>query len=165
MSPFTVIAHTPTTVSDTEIDDFCALVLAGGEVTARGLRDRVASAECLALLRRGGHLVGVAGLKRPGVSYRQRIQKRAAVPLPEGEFVFELGWVFILPSARGEKQSLPLCQPLISAAGTAGVFATSRVSNKGMHATLGKVGFRQAGVQWTSKQSDESLLLFIRPAA
>jgi hypothetical protein len=109
-------------------------------------------------------LLGVAGLKRPELSYRKRVEKAARAALSESAFPFELGWVFILPSARGAKQSLPLCQPVVAAAGTSGIFATSRVSKLGMHITLGKLGFNRVGVEWASKQTEENLFLFTRPS-
>ena len=161
---FTVLARPPKAFSSTEIDDFVAFVLAGGEVSAKGLRKRVENAECIAYLRRSECLVGVAGLKRPDKSYRTRVRTNSTISLSEAAFPFELGWVFILPSVRGKKQSLPLCQPIVSAAGSAGIFATSRSTIQGMHVTLSKLGFRRAGAQWPSKQNDDNLFLFVRPA-
>lgn len=157
-----IVDRSPQACSALEIDDFVAFVLAGGEVSPKGLRNRVANAERIAFLRRGHCLLGVAGLKRPELSYRNRIEKASTVPLSSSAFPFELGWVFILPSARGAKQSLPLCQPVVAAAGTSGVFATSRRSKLGMHITLGKLGFKRTGVEWASKQNEENLLLFTK---
>jgi hypothetical protein len=139
-----VVVRSPDEFGDREIDDLVAFVLAGGEVSPRGLRDRVMKAHCLAFMRRDGCLLGVAGLKRPEPSYRARVAKSAGVPLPRESFEFELGWVFILPSARGAKLSFPLCESVVrGAADGAGVFATSRANNAGMHATLQKLGFSQ----------------------
>jgi hypothetical protein len=163
-SMYTVDARPPETFRPTEVDDFVALVLAGGEVSAHGLRERVVNAKCISLLRRGECLVGVAGLKNPELSYRERIQRSSEVSLSESAFPFEIGWVFILPSARGEGQCLPLCRPVVAAAGGSGVFATSRETNTAMHATLDRLGFRRVGASWASKQNDDGLLLFIKPA-
>jgi hypothetical protein len=159
-----VVARPPQDFSLDEIDDFVAFVLAGGEVTPNGLREHVTNSKCIAFLRSEGSLLGVAGLKRPRSTYRERVQRRSEYSLPEGAFPFELGWVFILPSARGANLSLPLCKPLFSASGKEGVFATSKAKNPGMHATLTKLGFERAGNAWRSKQSEDDLLLFVRNA-
>jgi hypothetical protein len=70
--------------------------------------------------------------------------------------------VFILPSARERKLSFPLCQPLITAARSLGVFATSRTTLDGMHRTLEKLGFRRTGTEWSSKENEGELALFVR---
>src|SRR5687768_5046062 len=124
-SPPTVCSGPPAGFEPKEIDDFVAFVLAGGEVTSDGLKDRVMGAPSIAYLRTKGCLLGVAGLKSPESGYRKSVAAKSHTRLTEEEFPYELGWVFILPSARGRKLSLPLCQPLIAAAKSAGVFATS----------------------------------------
>jgi predicted GNAT family N-acyltransferase len=160
-----VTAISPDGCSASEVSDFVALVLAGGEVSENGLETRVANAKCLGFLRRKGCLVGVAGLKQPEDNYRNRTASNAKVALPLEAFPFELGWVFIMQSARGAKLSGPLCESVLAAVGTAGVFATSRSTNFGMHATLKKLGFQRAGVEWPSKQTKENLCLFVKNAA
>lgn len=158
-------AKVPLACSDAEIADFVALVLAGGEVIANGLEDRVRAAERIVFLRRSECLVGVAGLKRPSDNHRKEVAASAGVPLPPDAFPFELGWVFIMPSARGNHLSLPLCRPLIEAAGDQGVFATSKTGNGGMHSTLGKLGFTSAGKTYPSPRGNYRLQVFLRHAA
>lgn len=159
-----VCAASPKEFEPREIDDFVAFVLAGGEVAAAGLRDRVMKARCIAYLRDDNCLLGVAGLKSPEPGYRARVQRASHTKLSESEFPFELGWVFILPSARDRKQSFPLCQPLVAAAKGAGIFATSRTTLKGMHRTLQRLVFVSVGSEWPSKESDGNLMLFLRHA-
>ena len=160
----TIVAKSPRQFSSEEIDDFVSFVLAGGEVTAAGLRDHAMKAECIAFLRNANCLVGVAGLKLPRSTYRARVQTSSRFLISEEAFPFELGWVFILPSMRGSKLSLPLCQPVVAAAGSSGVFATSRAKNIGMHTTLKNLGFEQVGTEWRSRQTRENLMLFVRDA-
>jgi hypothetical protein len=159
-----VCAASPGKFQPKEIDDFVAFVLAGGEVTSHGLKARIVRAECISYLRNDDCLLGVAGLKSPDQGYRARVEKHSETKLPEKEFPYELGWVFILPSARDRKQSFPLCQPLVIAAKGAGIFATSRTTLKGMHRTLEKLGFVRTGSEWPSKENDGNLLLFLRHA-
>jgi len=160
-----VTAKSPADCGAAELHDFVSLVLQGGEVSTHGLAERVANARSLSFLRRDGSLVGVAGLKRPEASYRRRVSLSAQFELSQESLPLELGWVFLLISARGAKLSLPLCEPLIQTAGSAGIFATSRASNAGMHATLAKLGFRRTGKEWFSKQAAQMLCLFVRDAA
>ncbi|SCX72510.1 N-acetyltransferase [Variovorax sp. EL159] len=159
-----VTVKSPADCGAAELRDFVSLVIQGGEVSPLGLSERVANARSLSFLRRDGALVGVAGLKRPEASYRRRISLRAQLELSEDSLPLELGWVFLLFSVRGARLSLPLCEPLIQAAGCAGIFATSRTSNVGMHATLAKLGFRRVGEDWFSKQATQKLCLFVRDA-
>lgn len=163
--PPIVLANKPAAFERAAIEDFVALVLAGGEVVAHGLKDRILQAEHIAFLREGKCLLGVAGLKRPSENHRAEVAAGAGATLAIKEFPFELGWVFVLPSARGRSFSLPLCSPLIDAAAGKGIFATSRVTNIGMHKTLFKLGFACIGSEWRSQQNPDSLALFVRNAA
>jgi len=155
----------PSEFSPSEIDDFVAFVLAGGEVTPNGLRARIAQAPQIAFLRERECLIGVGGLKLPTLHHRTEVSAASNVPIPAADFPFELGWVFILPSSRGKSLSVTLCESLVSAANGQGIFATSRVDNVGMHTTLRKLGFVRTGDEWPSKQNSDSLALFLKYAA
>lgn len=157
-----IVIQPPGEFDDHEIDDLVALVIAGGEVSNRGLISRVMKAHCLAFMRRNDRLIGIAALKRPELSYRPRVAKGAGIAIPREPFEFELGWVFIVPNERGKKLSFPLCESLVRAADNAGIFATSRASNVGMHATMQKLGFSRIGSEWASKQVSENLQLFAK---
>lgn len=154
----------PASFAEADLDDFTAFVLAGGEVTAKGLRERVARAAHIAFARENECLLGVAGLKKPDQSYRTRIEKSANAKLPAETLPLELGWIFVLPSARGRKLSAALCRPLVAEAESRGIFATSRTENTPMHRTLEKLGFKRVGREWPSKENDANLVLFIRNA-
>jgi GNAT superfamily N-acetyltransferase len=154
----------PASFTATELDDFTAFVLAGGEVAANGLRERVAKAAHIAFARENECLLGVAGLKKPAQGYRGRIERGADTKLPAETLPLELGWVYILPSARGRKLSAALCRPLVALAEGKGIFATSRTDNAPMHRTLEKLGFKRIGQEWPSKNDDAKLALFIRDA-
>lgn len=160
----TPISKSPNSCTDAEIADFMAFVLAGGEVTQQGLERRVRSAVQLGFLREGQCLVGVAALKRPSIGYRKGVASSSGVDLASSKYPYELGWVFILPSARGKKYSPLVSGAVLAAAGTDGVFATSRVNNPSMHGTLGRLGFSSSGKPYPSKRGVYELQLFIREA-
>jgi hypothetical protein len=164
MNEHEVTSKVPKDCSEAELADFVSLVLTGEEVTAHGLEDRVRRAECLSFLRYKSCFVGVAGLKRPSQNHRCEVSRWSGVALPEELYPFELGWIFILPSARSKKLSLPLCAPLVETAGSHGTFATSKTDNRGMHITLQKLGFVSAGAPYKSPHRDHRLQLFVRVA-
>src|SRR5712692_4061160 len=131
----------------------------------KGLENRIRSAVRLIFLSVCCCLCGVAALKRPERRYRKDVSSKSGIPLPEAEYPFELGWVFVMPSARGRRFSLDLTQAALSAAGTAGVFATSRTDNIPMHAVLTKFGFVPAGHPYPSTRGSHQLQLFVRRSA
>ena len=145
-----------------QLADFKALILAGGEVIQEGLDDRIRSAVRLVFLSVGCCLSGIAALKRPLESYRRGVADKSGIALSEEDYPFELGWVFVMPSARGRRFSLDLTSAAVAAASTSGVFATSRTDNAGMHATLARCGFLPAGKPYPSGRGKHQLQLFLR---
>src|SRR5229473_941554 len=160
-----VVDLQPSACDQKTLDDFKALVLAGGEVTSTGLENRIRSAARLIFLKVCGCLCGVAALKRPERSYREHVSAQSRTPLPEAKYPFELGWVFVMPSARGRGFSNDLTRAALSAAGAAGIFATSRTNNTAMHTALAKFGFERAGEPYPSDRGDHKLQLFVRRSA
>jgi hypothetical protein len=157
-----IVAGCPTSFNEAEINAFVECVLAGGEILSDGLRGRVLKAERLVFMREDSCLIGVAGLKRPSGNHRKEVEAGAGAAVGDHDIPFELGWVFVLPRARNRKLSLPLCKPLVEAAGGRGIFATSHAECLGMHCTLKKLGFKPVGSSWLSRQNDGNLLLFVR---
>lgn len=154
----------PADCADAEIESFCALVRAGGEVQAKGLPGRVRAARLLTFLRLQGELRGVAGLKHPSENHRAEVEEGSGVSLPSAEYPYEIGWVYVEPQARGGK-SLALCEPLVDAHRNEGIFATSRSDNVAMHRTLQRLGFQRVGRDWPSGQNPAKLWLFARAPA
>jgi GNAT superfamily N-acetyltransferase len=163
-SPIQIVARHPNDCSPSELHDFMALVLAGGEVSKEGLEDRVRSAASLVFLGLGCCLSGVAALKSPEPHYRKEVSRKSGFELTEADFPYELGWVFVMPHARGRGFSADLTRMALSCALEVGVFATSRVDNAAMHATLAKSRFVQVGLTWPSTRGDYNLKLFMRKA-
>lgn len=160
----TIIAKQPCLCTEGELQDFIALVRKGGEVGDAVLESNVRNAKCLVFLRQVGCLSGVAALKNPLPSYRDMIAKKSGMSVGTSKFPFELGYIFVLPSARRQGFSVELTAAALSAAENNGVFATSRTNNDGMHATLGKFGFEKAGSIYSSNTGKHYLQLFLRPA-
>ena len=109
-----LIVKSPSACSNVEIGAFIAFVRAGGEVSIQGLVEKIRSAVALALAYLDGLIVGVSALKRPQASYRRRVNSSSGTPLPETEFPFELGWVYVAPDVRRKGFSLLLSEAAIA---------------------------------------------------
>lgn len=157
-----LVATPPTECDTATILSFIELVRVGGEVGGAVLESNVRTAHCLLRLYRDGYLSGVAALKNPLASYRQRIEDKTGVPVLPSSFPFELGYVFVLPEAREQGIAGKLVHAACEVAGDKGLFATSRTNNQRMHATLERAGFRTFGRIYNSSDGERQLQLFLR---
>ena len=103
----------PAICSTDEISTFCGLVCQGEEVQREGLESRVKMAKALVFLRANDDLVGVAGLKLPAQSYRDRVFRSAGVCSAAPTFAFELRWVFVSEAHRGRGYAMVLSAPRV----------------------------------------------------
>jgi predicted GNAT family N-acyltransferase len=150
----------PESFSEDELQDFIAMVRAGGEVGDAVLEKNIRNAQCLVFLRRDSCLTGVAALKNPLQSYRDTIESKSGVSVDAKDYPFELGYVFVLPSARHQGLSICLTSSALSMRSDKGVFATARTDNPKMHATLKKFGFVQIGDSYVSGRGNHKLQVF-----
>lgn len=157
-----VTIKSPRECSAKEVGDFAAFVNAGGEVISEGLEGRVREAHSLLFLRENSCLLGIAALKNPNATYRASVFKKAAASASAAQFPLELGWVFVLPSARGRRLSHSLVRAAVTHAAGKSVFATSRTDNLGMHASLLAAAFSKHGVEYASSHGTHRLALFLR---
>lgn len=161
----TVTKKRPSECSETELLDFASLVLAGGEVTADGLNDRIKKAEVLIFLAQDNYLKGIAAVKNPEVNYKNGVFKKASATVPASAFPFELGWVFVLPSSRGAGYSHKLVKAAVGVTSSQGIFATSRTDNAPMRKVLKAHGFSCHGEAYASNRGTHKLVLFVANAA
>jgi GNAT superfamily N-acetyltransferase len=162
---YTILAQAPWALTEPEIQDFIAMVRAGGEVGNVVLEENVRNAQCLVVARDGLCLIAVGALKNPKTSYRKNVRVKAGVTVDVQAFPFELGYLFVLPSARNHGIGHKLCEAALSAAKGEGVFATARATNDRMHAILSQFGFSKAGKPYASPRGGHQLQLFLRHAA
>lgn len=157
-----ITAAKPTEFTPAERAAFMQLVRKGAEVNSDTLPGLVDRAEALAMAREDGALVGVGAVKRPYLKHRRSVFKAAKVDLLPDDFAFELGWVFVHPDARGLGLSGRLFAVLMPHVETVHAYATSRVDNAPMHATLSRFGFKCVGAPYPSKQNETPIQLFVR---
>jgi ribosomal protein S18 acetylase RimI-like enzyme len=158
-----LLQRAPHALSETEIQDFIALVRAGGEVGNNVLEQNVRNAESLLTIHRGECLAAVGALKRPTSTYRDGIVSKSGVTLNQADFPFELGYIFVLPSARGQGLASKLSRLAMRERDHRGVFATTRVANDHMAHILRTLGFEAQGKPYASGRGKYKLRLFLRP--
>jgi RimJ/RimL family protein N-acetyltransferase len=156
-----IILKSPAACSKEELSCFLAMVAGAGEVNKEGLQNRIGGAEALAFLKRGEEIIGVGALKRPNLTYKARVFKKANAKSLAGEFGLELGWLVIGKAHRGNKHSQIIVQALLAHSKNKKLYATSASTNEPMHKTLIKYKFQQEGVAWPSDDRETSLLLFV----
>lgn len=159
-----IIAAAPCEYSADERAVFSALVEKGGEVGLQALTANVETAKALVFGKLAGEILGVAALKRPQASYRKRIGRKAGVEIGMASFPYELGYVFLMPEARGRGCSRRLVAAAVELAEGAAVFATARTDNVRMLATLAKAGFEQVGQDYPGRGTN-MIRLLVRAAA
>lgn len=159
----TTNASAPAELSNEEFACIERLISQGGEVPRAGLGDRMKTAEALVCHREEGCPAGVAALKNPAPTYKQKVFGKAGVAEDHRSYRFELGWIYIQPQFRGRKLSQVLVKAALRKAGTEGVYATTRSNNEAMQNTLRRFGFTQLGTAYQPERGNHELVLFIRP--
>lgn len=159
-----IIAGRPDEFSDEERTEFIDLVLLGGEVSEGPLRTNVPDARRLVFLRDGKRLIGVVALKVPQATYRAKFLNRTGVAVAEDDYPYELGYAFVIESARKDGHGNSLVDACLDAQKQNGIFATAREDNEAMHRLLGRYGFAKAGDTYKGGNSGEDMRLFLRAA-
>ena len=141
---------------------FCELVETGGEVDTIVLQQNVENAKALVFARSCGQHLGVAALKCPTLSYRKKVAKNSGFDLHPDVYPFELGYVFLVDTARGNGLSHRLVAATLEQAAGEQVFATARADNLGMLRTLDCAGFAHVGQDFPGRREGSSIRLLVR---
>lgn len=152
----------PSKCTEEELNEFYKMVVEGGQVEVRGLRERIKRAAFLAFYYERKVLIGIGALKRPQESYKKKVFRRAGVPGKSGEYELELGWVYIKPEHRRRGVCSSLLHQLILMTGSKKVFATTRKDNFPMKRVLERIGFRKVGKPYKLDNDTSVLELFVR---
>jgi hypothetical protein len=135
------------------------VVLEGGEVSPANVRERLEQAALIARLRDGNAVLAVAVLKRPALSYVQRLIKKSSYPGLSGEFL-ELGYISVLRQHQDKKLGKQITAEIVkqvsSETSHVKLFATTRKDS--VRHILSLNGFHQEGQQWPSKEHPGSNL-------
>jgi len=151
-----IITKTPNECSSSELSEFNALVLEGGEVVAEGLLERIKRAEKLIFVK-DKNCIGVGAIKRPYDIYKNKVFKKSGVLSLANEHIFELGWIL----SRRKGVGNIIMQSIIATIGNSSCFATTRENNGAMHHLFNKYGFAEAGEKYKSDNGEYSLVLYV----
>ncbi len=152
----TQVIKGPDLCTQDELRNFHELVLSGGQVTREGLSELIRRAILLGFHYVGPKLVGVAGLKVPRESYKNRIFREAGLEHLSGDFHTELGWVVTCKEFEGTGVASSLIQKLLEQMKTEKIFSTT-TSDKMEH-ILSEFGFTQAGHSYSGEETKSSAL-------
>jgi GNAT superfamily N-acetyltransferase len=157
-----VIVKCPRDCSDQELESFRTLVLQGDEVIKRGLGERIRQAAFLTFAFHESRHVAVAGLKVPADGYRIGVFHKAGAAERSEPGDLEFGWAFVLADYRGRGLGRRVVTDTLGAAGSVGVFATTRSDNNAMRNLIEAQQLVQAGQPYRSTRGDYELVLFSR---
>jgi predicted GNAT family N-acyltransferase len=157
-----IAVKAPAKCDEDELKELANLIAEGGEV-ADGVDQRLKTADTLGLVRYEKGIVGTAAVKKPNANYRKDVFEKAKASVAPADFSRELGWIFLKEEHRSKGQIQPLIETVLKAAGTCGIFATTRISNEKMQHILAHQGFVRHGEAYASIQNPgDKIMLFIR---
>lgn len=139
------------------------LVLLDPQVQKEGLTNRIEGASFLAFLYIDGALVGTNAIKS-NMEHQRTIEGNSGVLLPDGEYFGEVGYLHVAKGHRGMRLGDLLVLAAFAAVRGKGLFATIQSKNIGSRRLFERHGFTSVGKSWPSKQVDDQLYLYVRPA-
>lgn len=160
--PQSIIIQPPACLQEHELNEFEKIVLAGGEVQAYGLRQRLQNAYRLGQIKFEEKVLAVGAIKQSNFTYRKNIFAKAKLTELASRYKFEIGWVYVQPQSRGNGLASQIVASLLDSIPNKDAYATSRATNLPMHSVLLKNEFRCAGEPYESTIADEDIIMFIR---
>jgi GNAT superfamily N-acetyltransferase len=158
MSDHQISLLSPVECSPAQLRQFHDLVLAGRQVQADGLAERISSAAVLALAYSGGQLAGIASVKQQKRNYVTGIFLKAKVPRLAENYLFEIGYAVTHEQFRRQGISRDLIQALLKSKPKTHFYATTK--NDDMRDLLTKAGFNKTGNSWQNADG-ETLDLYV----
>lgn len=152
----------PKDCNESELAEFKKMVLKGGEVTERGLSDRIADAKKLAFIYSDeGKLVAVGGIKTPNSSYKKGVFNKANVTGQE-DYNSELGWIYVSENERNCGYGRSLMELINNELSGKICYATTRKDNKYMLCLLERFDFVKDGHSYRNNDRDYDLVLCVK---
>lgn len=158
----TPIIGTPNKFSKDDITQIVDLILSGNEVGSNQVISNIKNAAIIVTIKDDTELKGIATLKNPLSTYRKHISDKSGFDVSLTKFPYELGYIVIIPSARGTGLSRILVDAAVNAANGKGIFATARTNNTRMISTLQKFGFKPVGNSYLGRDGVNKIQIFVR---
>lgn len=158
----TIRCQPPNQYTKNELELFRQLIEEGGEVSTKGLEKRIANAEKLATAWSENDLIAIGAVKKPLLSYQQKVFEAAESHHQASEDIREIGWLFTSPAHRGKGIGNKIMTVLIDDLPNLRCIATTRTNNHSMNHVLPKFGFIKIGTDYQSKNGQYRLSLFLK---
>lgn len=152
-----IVVKSPVDCTQEELHAFLAMILSGNKIMKERLEQRIRNAVFLAFAYDDAELVGIAALKRPLLTYKNRIFQQAAVPEQAKKFLYEFGYAVTKKTYRRKGVATELAQSLLQKTNK-NVFATT--GNKIAEKLLERFGFKKLGTPY--KGYNKNLFLYGR---
>jgi len=131
-----------------EIDKFHELVIKGGKVQEKGLKERIKNCLILGFCTYKGETIGISSIKRPQKTYVERIIIKANLDREWNELEYEIGYSFTEKEFRKNGISTQLKTSLIKRMNEIGgrIFSTTAIASS--QRFLKEKGFNQVGISY-----------------
>ncbi len=139
------VVKRPDECKPSEIDKFHELVLKGGKVQKKGLKERIQNCLILGFCVNSGEIIGISSIKRPQKSYVEKIINKAKLDRKWNELEYEIGYSFTEKEFRRNGISSQLKTSLIEQVKKIGgkFFSTTAIASS--QRFLEEKGFKQVG--------------------
>ena len=107
-------------------------------------------------------MIGAGAIKRPLMSYQEKVFASAIVDEQASEEYREIGWLFTTPEKRGKGVGTKIMDAIANELTNAPCFATTRTNNDAIKHIMPKYGLRKSGENYPSRMGDHSLMLFLK---
>lgn len=130
-------------LDEAQLEKIKRLVEEGEQVDRDYVEKGLLRAELIAIMEEDGELICTATLKRPLLSYKNRVFDEAKATIVPSKFEFELGYIATAREFAGQKKCQKLLDKFFPVIKSGNLFATSR--NDAMIHILKKYGFKTCG--------------------
>ncbi|MCJ7561134.1 hypothetical protein MUO79_11055 [Candidatus Bathyarchaeota archaeon] len=159
----------PFQCTDKELEAFYQLLVSGGEVEERGLKDRVRRAKLLAFHYENQTLAGIAAIKFPTEKHKRDIFLKSKTSEDPKKYSLELGYAVTLEEYQGRHICSILAEELIRSFQDQNIYATTKTTKIPMQKILEHQGFKKTGEPYAGKirntrREGYLLQLFVRTA-
>jgi len=146
-------------MSKNRLDEFVALVGAGGAIEEESIRQGLPSAQSVAFIERDGKMIAAAAVKKPTSHHVETVARQSHYNLPAT--LPEIGYVVVASDWQGGRLSWLVFDKALELCNECAFATTSEPKIKSL---LASRAFRWVGVEWPSSLDQSKLLsLWIRP--
>jgi len=154
-----VNVKSPGNCSDKEIEVFESFVNKGDEVDVMGLKERIMAAHKLIFVL-NDECLGVGAIKKPNNGYKAKVFKKAGIQILADEFLYELGWIYVLENTRGLGIGSIIMKSISREINENKCYATTRENNDGMRYLLEKHAYSLNGDKYLGRNKKNNLVLY-----